>query len=300
MPHMPYHHPSDILRHAAKLAQDGVPLALVIITDVTGGAMRGRGALICVTQDAAIGYVSNGCVDADIIFQARRLLSQGGVCKNLQLRYGEGSLFKDITLPCGGRIDVRVTANIDALNLAEISQALDGRRAVDFHVDDFTCRYTPPLRLRIIGRGEAVIALARQASSAGFSVILQSPDKDMATPQMDDLNLLRFDHLTDPSTPPPTNDDAWTAVIVMFHDHDWEPHILAQACRGPAFYIGAMGSPRTHEQRKIALETQGVSHANIDRIHGPIGLIPAMRDANLLALSALAQIVDEARKAGLL
>jgi len=293
MPQSSFHTPSDVLRFAAKQSRADVPLALVIVTDVTGGAMRGRGALMCVSADEAAGYVSNGCVDADIIFQARALLGKG---QSKTLRYGEGSPFKDITLPCGGRIDVLITAKIDTLNLEAISQALDARRAAEFKADDFTITYAPPLRLRIVGRGEAVAALSKQASSAGFDVVLQSPDKDIAK----GLILTRFDHLTDPSVPPEHDDDAWSAVIVMFHDHDWEPHILAQAARGPAFYIGAMGSPRTHELRKTALKAQGLSADEIARIHGPIGLIPSMRDANLLALSTLAQVVDCAQKGGVL
>jgi len=290
MPNAAFHHPSAVLRFAA---EQSVPLALIIVTDVTGGAMRGRGAMMCVTQDAVAGYISNGCVDADIIFQAREVL---GSRETKHLRYGEGSPFKDITMPCGGRIDVLITADIDGLNLDELSQGLEMRRSVKFRAADFATTYTPPLRLRIIGRGEVVRALTRQAESAGFSVILQSPDTEIAA----GLTLARFDHLTDPSVPPENDDDAWTAVIVMFHDHDWEPHILAQACQGPAFYIGAMGSPRTHALRKAGLEAHGLDDAAIARIHGPIGLIPSMRDANLLALSTLAQIVDQAHKRGTL
>lgn len=290
---MPYHHPSDVLRFAAQRQAEGTAMALAIVTDVTGGAMRGRGALICVTQNDAAGYVSNGCVDADIIFQARAII---GTRKNKRLRYGQGSPFKDIKLPCGGRIDVLLVADIEALNLVEISQQLDARRAAHLVIDDIVIDYKPQLRLRIIGRGEAVIALTRQAGSAGLSVVLQSPDKDLPPK----LECTRFDYLTNPAAPPPNDDDEWTAVIVMFHDHDWEPYILAQACRGPAFYIGAMGSPHTHEQRKLALESQGLSPPQIARIHGPIGLIPSMRDANLLALSALAQIVDIAQRDGVL
>ena len=84
----------------------------------------------------------------------------------------------------------------------------------------------------------------------------------------------------------------------MFHDHDWEPQILIQALAGPAFYIGAMGSERTHNMRQQALIERGIAAKDIARIEGPIGLIPSMRDANLLALSTLAQIVESAQKAG--
>ena len=62
--------------------------------------------------------------------------------------------------------------------------------------------------------------------------------------------------------------------------------------------IGAMGSDRTHAGRKAMLSERGVSPNDIARIHGPIGIIPTMRDANLLALSTLAQIVQSAQDKG--
>lgn len=285
------HHPSDILRFASASMQSGARIALVVVTAVTGGAMRARGALMCVTPQSHAGYVSNGCVDADIIFQAREVISSG---VPRALVYGEGSAFKDIHLPCGGRIDLWVTSDINAAYVAHISASLDARTAVNLNLGDYNMRYTPPLRLRIIGRGQAVRALAQQAISAGFPVILQSPEREAAQ----GLNLVRFEHLTDPKRAPEITDDPWSAVVVMFHDHDWEPQILAQACRGPAFYIGAMGSPRTHALRCEALKDIGVSAQNAARIHGPIGLIPSMRDANLLALSTLAQIVEQAGQGG--
>jgi len=85
---------------------------------------------------------------------------------------------------------------------------------------------------------------------------------------------------------------------LMFHDHDWEVALLSQALSSEAFYIGAMGSERTHKLRCEALGEAGVSAENIARIKGPIGLIPSMRDANLLALSALAEIVQTAQDLG--
>ena len=103
------------------------------------------------------------------------------------------------------------------------------------------------------------------------------------------------EHLNDPNNPPEVTDDARTAMVCLFHDHDWEGSLLRQALAGPAFYIGAMGSKRTHENRCQTLLEMGVAQNQIDRIHGPIGLIPALRDARLLAISILAEIVQTAQ-----
>ena len=82
---------------------------------------------------------------------------------------------------------------------------------------------------------------------------------------------------------------------MCIRDSDWEYALLEQALKGNAFYIGAMGSARTHQDRCVMLKDKGISASDIERIHGPIGIIPTMRDANLLALSTLAEIVKTAQ-----
>lgn len=249
---------------------------------------------MCVPASGPVaGYISNGCVDADIIFQAREALKIG---EPRHLVYGEGSPFKDITLPCGGRIELWIVPHV-ARDLIQSSMAQLARRkavTLDFGVGSFSHTYSPKLKLRIAGKGEAVKALAVQAAGAGFEVVVQSPEADIIT----GLESAHFDHLVNPETIPSVADDEWTAVVLMFHDHDWEPDLLMQALNGPAFYIGAMGSPRTHAARRETLTAKGVDAESLDRISGPIGLIPSMRDANLLALSTLGEIVKTAQTSG--
>lgn len=268
------------------------PCALICVTDIRGGAMRAKGALMAVMQDGEVaGYISNGCVDADIIYQAKMAIKDGPVRR---LKYGEGSPFKDIQLPCGGSIDLLVVPAPDKNMLGEATVKFATRQSAQLTFEDFTWDYAPKLRLRIAGRGAAVRALASQALQSGFDVHLQSPEVDMHN----DLSVAKFDHLTNPTIPPPQHDDPWSAVILMFHDHDWETALLSQALAGDAFYIGAMGSERTHKLRIEALKEAGVPAGDIARIKGPIGLIPSMRDANLLALSTLAEIVKTAQVSG--
>jgi xanthine dehydrogenase accessory factor len=79
----------------------------------------------------------------------------------------------------------------------------------------------------------------------------------------------------------------------MFHDHDWEAALLKQALASDAFYIGALGSARAHDARCQSLLDLGLFAAQIERIHGPIGIIPSMHDASSLAISVLAEIISE-------
>lgn len=273
-----FHHPADVFAKLAALQAGGVRASLAIVTQVTGGAMRAPGAVMVIDEGGeTYGYISNGCVDGDIVAQAIRAK------QNLALRYGEGSPFGDIILPCGGAIEVLLIANPDEAYVANIAKTLAVRQGVSIRANlsdglteargDFTAHYAPKLRLNIVGNGAAVPALEAQARSSGFeTTIVEHGD-------------------VVPS-------DKWTAWIVLFHDHEKEPPILKQALASDAFYIGAMGSRKTHATRIEALKADGVSESQIARIHGPIGLIPSMRDANLLALSVLAQVVEQAQKLG--
>ena len=275
-----YDHTEDVLRDCVG-SSDAV---LVILTDVTGGTLRARGAMMAVTQTRVMGYMSNGCVDADIISRARA--GQFGT-----FIYGEGSPYRDIVLPCGGRLEVAIIQDFDRQAIRNALKKLGKREETNIRFGDVSVAIVPRVRLRIAGRGAACLALAQLAESSGFDVLVQSPDKDILT---------QAQHLTDPNNPPLVTDDNRTAVVCLFHDHDWEAALLRQALSGLAFYIGAMGSVRTHETRCQNLSSLGVSDDDISRINGPIGLIPAQRDARLLAVSILAEIIQSAQREMLL
>lgn len=270
----------DILRYCA--AQTDV--SLIVLIDVTGGTLRARGAMMAATQTSSAGYISNGCVDADIFARARA--GETG-----HFIYGEGSPYRDISLPCGGRLDIAIFQNPDPKILEVARIDLEARRETELTLGEITLRLKPRLKLRIAGRGAACLALAEQAKSSGFEVHIQSPEANIM-PQAEPL--------IDPERPPMMSDDKWTAMVCLFHDHDWETVLLQQALDGPAFYIGAMGSTRTHDTRCQTLRDRGVKQDKIDLIKGPIGLIPTQRDARLLAISILAEIVQTAQGQGLL
>jgi len=301
----PGHHPLDVLSFVAAEQAAGTDIALIVITSVTGGAMRAGGALMAVTKDGrSCGYVSNGCVDSDIVAQAQAAISSGDF---LQLRYGEGSPFRDIELPCGGRIDLLVLPHPSPNAIQQTRDTLADRNSATFTIDSngrisnknkslFSITYPPKLKLRIVGTGDALAELVSQSTNMGFEIKVQTPDVEIIK------TLAQHDpfHLTSAKDLPELTDDPHTAVVLLFHDHAWEAEILRQALNGPAFYIGAMGSPKTHKARRDMLTSVGVSQSDIERIRGPIGLIPSSRSANILALSTLAEIIQTAQQQNLL
>ena len=302
-------HPHDVLQRIAEWQAEDRACALVIITSTEGGAVRAPGALLAVSEHSSLGYISGGCIDADVILQARLAIQDN---KRRALRYGAGSPFVDLPLPCGGAIEVLIVPVPDANVVSTMCQTLASRQPISLTIDanesltTITSNdvipphahqflYEPKLRLRIAGRGADALALAKISDAAGYDVQLQLLDQDDVK-DAKRAHLENVQQLTTASGLPALEDDAWTAFILLFHDRDWEIPLLKQALEGPAFYIGAVGSSRTHAARCEALRAGGCSEQDIARAHGPIGLVPSLRDASSIALSTLAEIIQLASR----
>lgn len=300
-------HPVDILRFAAAARDAGAVTALIFVTAVTGGSVRMPGLRMAVRSDGAtIGYVSNGCVDGDIVAQALASLGDG---QSRTLAYGAGSPAVDLRLPCGGRIDICIVpggdgavidaacAALEARRAAHLALAADGtlhRRADCGDLDGEAWNFTliPKIRVRIVGMGAETVTLARLALAADMDVQLHSPDAvTVAAVTHYGGEAWLLSGLGGAMMLVPA-DDPWTACAILFHDHDWETQVLPPMLDGDAFYIGVLGSYRTHQARRAALVAAGVAPAQIDRIRAPIGLVPRLRDAPLLAISVLAEITQ--------
>ncbi len=300
-----YEHPKDVLAALLNWQSTSEPCAIVVVTETEGGSVRAPGALMAVSHNGSAGYISGGCIDSDVITQAREAIAIGEVKR---FRYGRGSPFVDLPLPCGGAIEVLIVPEPNPEMIRKAHDKLLARQPVVLRFDELVgktldaamtlgdeggvaFRYEPKLRIRIAGRGADCLALASLCESTGIEVSLQLiDDEDVEVAQ--ELVDADVERLSTQSQMPANRDDSWTAFALLFHDGDWEIPLLQQALSGPAFYIGAVGSKRTHSQRCERLLQAGEVAADIGRIRGPIGLVPSMRDASMLAVSAFAEIVD--------
>ena len=297
-------HVQDVLGAAIGFLESGESVAIAIVTRTEGGSVRSCGALMAVSESGEVaGYLSGGCIDADVRLNALNALKTD---QTQQLRYGTGSPFADIRLPCGGAIEVLIVPGAKLEILHQAHDRLNRRHTVSFAVqtdgtmtfcDDhslpalFRVDYRPKLMLRIAGRGADCLAISRLALASGFEIQLQLPDEaDIQAARA--AGIVEVERLTTPASLPRVNDDASTAFVLMFHDSHWETALLWQALQGPAFYVGAVGSSRTHTARCELLRQAGTSQHDIERVRGPIGLVPSMRDASMLAISTLAEIID--------
>lgn len=285
---LPRYHPLDIFRFARDRQLAGERIVLIVIDAVSGASVRpvGTPMIVCETGVYA-GYVSNGCVDADIASHALAALKAGEVSR---VTYGASSPYMDIKLPCGGGVSVVIIPQPRANIIEEICRRLEGRKTIGLSLErglalGTALHYAPPLRVLTAGRGENLLMFARGAQSLGIDCASYSPDED------DIDKIVTFGGACERLTfgaAPKWEIDARTAILTLFHDHDYELPILRAALQSSAFYIGAMGSRRTHEKRLSALKETGL---DLTRLHGPIGLVPSMRDAGRLAISVLAEII---------
>jgi xanthine dehydrogenase accessory factor len=155
--------------------------------------------------------------------------------------------------------------------------------------------HNPPLRLVVVGAvhiSESLCAMARQC---GYAVSVVDPRSAFLRPD-------RFPGVTLIGQWPQQAfaqlaPDARTAVVLLTHDPKIDDPALLAVLPTPAFYIGALGSTRTHARRLERLAAAGVSEADCARIHGPAGLGIGARTPAEIAVSVLAQLTQVLRSA---
>ena len=283
----------------------GIRGALVSISAIDGGAPKPLGAHMAVLEDGRwIGHVSGGCVEAAIAAEVVPVIARQA---DEIIRFGKGSCFIDIRFPCGGGVDLLIHTQPEGILDAALGHfarreafaiafdpATSSSRIVDAGPETgwsdgvFVRRYLPRTKLLAIGRGPDLEVIARVAQAAEFELAFATPDEGTAAALATlgaPITLLK--------TPGQAIDlpiDRWTATVLLFHEHEWENAILARAAAADGFYLGALGSVRTHRERCERLRGMGVPEANIAKIKGPIGLIDRAREPGMLALSVLAEI----------
>ncbi len=278
------------------------PSVLAVIIGQAGSAYRPLGAMMGVYPDGRyVGHVSSGCIEADILLRAANL-SEPQV-----LKYGVGSPFIDLTLPCGGGMEVLLVPLGDTAVLKQASDQLTKRIPLSIKInvlsglfgesdeketvrkgDEFHWKFNPALRFAIFGNGHEAASFAELVNGTNSPLKLSSTTS--STLERSGLSTENTHLLQSPKISDISEIDQWTSVTLFFHDHDLEQQILIDALETPAFYIGAQGSMTSHQARLKSLEQSGIAPKKAARIRGPIGLIPKVRDPKTLAISVLAEI----------
>jgi xanthine dehydrogenase accessory factor len=158
----------------------------------------------------------------------------------------------------------------------------------------FLTVYVPAAQLVAIGAVHISQALAPIAKLLGYDVTIVDPRTAFATPErFPDVKVIA--EWPDQALPP-LNVDHYTAFVALTHDPKIDDPALLHALARDCFYIGALGSRKTHAKRLERLKQQGVSDADLGRIHAPVGLdIGAVSPAEI-AVAIMAQITERLRE----
>lgn len=181
--------------------------------------------------------------------------------------------------------------------LAEAAQsALDSDRTANLDMAGeawFLQPHNPPLRMIIVGAVHVAQALAPMAAGMGFAVTIVDPRRAFATEER--FAGVTLNHEWPDEAMQALAPDTRTAIVTLTHDPKLDDPALDVALKSPAFYIGALGSRRTHAKRVDRLKEMGHGEAAIARIAAPVGLDIGAVTAPEIALSILAQVVARRR-----
>jgi xanthine dehydrogenase accessory factor len=178
-----------------------------------------------------------------------------------------------------------------AMNVGASETLEHGGQKIFLHV------YVPPQRLVIVGAVHIAQSLAPMAAMLDFDVTVVDPRGAWATGQ-------RFPGV---KVIQEWADEAFqemgldvnTAVVTLTHDPKLDDPALEAALKSEVFYVGALGSTRTHAKRKERLAQAGITDEQFARIHGPVGLNLGAKSPAEIAVSVLGQIIEvRAKKLG--
>ena len=285
-----------VVDFALEALRAGERICLVTLVAIEGASPRPLGAQMAVAESGQwVGYLSGGCIERAVIAEAMDAIGAG---RNRQVRYGRGSKYLDIRLPCGSAIELHFDVEVSVGDLEAIDRRLSERHDAFLTLADASAgqdrpdlirSYPPRRRLILLGVGPAPVCLGRLAQTAGLETRLFSPDA--ATRQASEGAGLATFAMSRADRVPDIRMDHHSAVVLMFHDHEWETTLLPHILLGDSFYIGAMGSRRTHQARLAALREAGVAEESLRRIHGPAGLFAGAKSVPAIAVSILAEVM---------
>lgn len=317
----------DIPEIALRWLDEGQGAALATVTETWGSAPRPVGSQLAISGDGRIaGSVSGGCVEGAVVVEAMEAVADGGT-RQLEFGVSDDEAFA-VGLACGGRIGVMVEplreGDLAPSLLRELVVARSDRREVAYVVDTetwerrlewppafgdrfrldrsgfepdgrtFVAVHNPPLRMVVVGGVHIAQPLMQMARLTGFDAVLVDPRESFAAPDRFPGEVLIHDWPDDALRA--QSIDARTAVVTLTHDPKIDDPAIETALASDVFYLGCLGSTRTHAKRVDRLRAAGFGADEIARIHAPVGLDIGARSPAEIAVAVMAQIVERLRQ----
>ncbi|MFN4100167.1 MAG: XdhC family protein [Pararhodobacter sp.] len=318
-------HPDRIPEIALDWHRDGRGAALATVIETWGSAPRQPGSQLAISGAGEImGSVSGGCVEGAVVSEAMEALDDGQP-RILTFGVTDETAFS-VGLACGGTIRVLVEPVGKAMPVAMLEAVVEARAAREgiaygvtperwarrllgpadlparFRSDrsgmeesgEFIALFNPPLRMLIVGAVHIAQALVPMAKLAGYDPVLIDPRDAFASEGRFPDTVIRHDWPDEGLLAEGL--DARTAVVTLTHDTKLDDPAILAALGSEVFYLGCLGSSRTHAKRLERLRASGVSEAQIARIHAPVGLDIGARTPAEIAVSVLAQVTQVLRQ----
>ena len=314
----------DIPETALAWHRDGRGAVLATVVETWGSAPRPTGRQLAISGTGEFaGSVSGGCVEGAVVAEAMDALSDGWP-RLLTYGISDDDAFA-VGLACGGTIRILVEpvgAAIPEALLADLVAARAERRAVAMVVDtetwqrkltpapsDFAQRFAmdrsgfegsrfvaihnPPLRLIVVGAVHIAQPLIQMARLAGYDPFLVDPRSAFASDARFPGEVISTDWPDEALAG--IGLDARTAVVTLAHDPKIDDPAIEAALASDVFYLGSLGSKRTHAKR---LERLGATHDSdaLKRIHAPVGLDIGAKSPAEIAISILAEMTERLRR----
>ena len=303
----------------------GQGAALATVVQTWGSAPRRAGAQMVVSGTGdMMGSVSGGCVEGAVVLEAMEALEDGAP-RLLEYGISDGDAFA-VGLACGGTIKVLVepigaampvdllerlvaaraarTAAAYVVDVQDWARRLDtsghgarfasDRSGIEDDGRTFVAIHNPPLRLAVVGAVHIAQALVPMARIAGYDPVIIDPRGAFGSEARFPGEVL-LDDWPDEALAQ-VGIDARTALVLLTHDPKLDDPALHIALKSDAFYIGALGSTRTHAKRVERLTDAGFTPDQIARIRGPVGLDIGAASPPEIAVSILAQMVQALRR----
>lgn len=304
-----------------KIAQDwyaqGRKLAFITVLSVWGSAPRPAGShMICDECGNFSGSVSGGCIEAEVIAQVPEILASG---KARIVSFGiQDELAWSAGLSCGGTIRLLIAPYSDAVHeaLEMVSTAQANRQSITTQTDlqngkitiiaapesakitqlsesVFIQTYRPKPYLLVIGAVHITQALAQMAQITGYDLTILDPRTGFATQERFPTSQLCTEWTEDFfNTHQP---DKFTAIIALSHIPHLDDPALIAGLNNDCFYVGALGSRKTHAKRLERLAAAGLTIEACAKIHAPIGLAIQAQEPAEIATAILAEIIQAYR-----
>jgi xanthine dehydrogenase accessory factor len=300
----------EVLRSAEAWRKAGHRVTFGTIVKTWGSAPRPVGALVAIREDGqVVGSVSGGCVEDDLIEKVRA----GNVAKDLPRHIIYGVTNEEATrwgLPCGGTLELVLEPVTDKSAFGELLETISRQQlvrrrlemdsgrvslqagswqdALEFDGKVLITVHGPRWRLVLIGAGQLTRYLAEMARMLDYHVLVIDPREEYANGW--DLAGVRLDRGMPDDVIAAANLDGHSAVVALTHDPKIDDLALMEALKSPAFYVGAIGSKKNNDARRLRLKEFDLSEGEIARLKGPVGLYIGSKTPPEIAVAILAEM----------